>query len=154
MTVFSFTSTLVGTGLYPSRSKEGMQSAYPSRRRGLPYSSQPILPRRVLTLLVAARNVIRRDVARGFTNREGAFWSIMVPNGKSPLTPLAQDALDALGKRLPDEGEFTYEHAYAILKEEEGLERPAAEDIIERLYMKGHLYEVEGKLRFTDYGSE
>ncbi|GAA5049392.1 hypothetical protein ACFFQF_21120 [Haladaptatus pallidirubidus] len=75
----------------------------------------------------------------------------MVPNGKSPLTPLAQDALDALARRLPDERELTYEHAYTILKEEENLERPAAKDIIERLYMKGHLYEVEGKLRLTDY---
>jgi hypothetical protein len=78
----------------------------------------------------------------------------MVPNGKSPLTPLAQDALDALARRLPEERELTYEHAYTILNEEEGLGRPAAEDIIERLYNKGHLYEVEGKLRLTDYGSE
>jgi hypothetical protein len=77
----------------------------------------------------------------------------MVPNEKSPLTPLAQEALDALSKELPDVGELTYEQAYATLKEEEDLERPAAEDIIERLYMKGHLYEVEGKLRLTDYGS-
>jgi hypothetical protein len=75
----------------------------------------------------------------------------MVPNEKSPLSPLAQEALEALARRLPDEGELTYEHAYAILKEEEDLERPAAEDIVERLYMKGHLYEVEEKLRLTDY---
>ena len=78
----------------------------------------------------------------------------MGPNETSPLTPLAQEALEALARRLPDERELTYEHAYAILKEEEDLERPAAEDIIERLYMKGHLYEVEGKIRLTDYGSE
>ncbi|WP_227380948.1 hypothetical protein [Haladaptatus halobius] len=78
----------------------------------------------------------------------------MVSDGESPLTPLAQEALDALAKRLPDEGELTYEQAYAILKEDEDLERPAAEDIVERLYMKGHLYEVEGKLRLTDYGAE
>jgi hypothetical protein len=78
----------------------------------------------------------------------------MVPNGKSPLTPLAQDALDALAKRLPEERELTYEQAYSILDDEEDLGRPAAEDIIERLYMNGHLYEVEGKLRLTDYGSE
>ncbi|WP_227377892.1 hypothetical protein [Haladaptatus halobius] len=75
----------------------------------------------------------------------------MVPNETSPLTPLAQEVLDALARRLPDEGELTYEHAHAILKEEEDLERPAAKDIIERLYMKGHLYEVERKLRLTDY---
>ncbi|GAA0250970.1 hypothetical protein ACFFQF_22155 [Haladaptatus pallidirubidus] len=75
----------------------------------------------------------------------------MVPNGKSPLSPLAQESLDALARALPDEGELTYEQAYAILEEQEGLEQPAAEDIIERLYMKGHLYEVEGKLRLTDY---
>ncbi|WP_231188923.1 hypothetical protein [Haladaptatus sp. DYF46] len=78
----------------------------------------------------------------------------MVPNGKSPLTPLAQDALDALARRLPDENELTYEHAYTILNEEEDLDQPAAEDIIERLYMRGHLYEVEGELRLTDYESE
>jgi hypothetical protein len=82
-------------------------------------------------------------------------WRVrMVPNGKSPLTPLAQDALDALARRLPDENELTYVHAYTILNEEEDLDQPAAEDIIERLYMRGHLYEVEGKLRLTDYGSE
>ncbi|WP_227380612.1 hypothetical protein [Haladaptatus halobius] len=73
----------------------------------------------------------------------------MVYNGESPLTPLAQEALDALTAAVPSEGEFTYEEAYAVLAEEEDLERPAAEDIIERLYMEGHLYEVEGKLRFT-----
>ena len=78
----------------------------------------------------------------------------MSSNGTSPLTPLAQDALDALARRLPDERELTYEHAYTILNEEEDLRRPAAEDIIERLYNKGHVYEVDGKLRLTDYGSE
>jgi len=78
----------------------------------------------------------------------------MGPNETSSLTPLAQEALDALARRLPDEAELTYEDAYAILKEEENLERPAAEDITERLYNKGHVYEVEGKIRLTDYGSE
>ncbi|GAA0260915.1 hypothetical protein ACFFQF_27320 [Haladaptatus pallidirubidus] len=47
-----------------------------------------------------------------------------------------------------------YEQAYTILYEEEDLNQPAAEDIIERLYMRGYLYEVEGKLRLTDCGSE
>jgi hypothetical protein len=75
----------------------------------------------------------------------------MVPNGNSPLSPLAQDALDALARNLPEEHELTYKHAYSILAEEEDLDQPAAEDIIERLYMNGHLYEVEGKLRLTDY---
>ena len=42
-------------------------------------------------------------------------------------------------------------HAYTILNEEEDLGRPSAEDIIERLHDKGHLYEVEGKLRLTDF---
>ena len=78
----------------------------------------------------------------------------MGPNGKSPLSPLAQEALDALASAIPPGGELTYEQAYAVLAEKEDLERPAAEDIIERLYNKGHLYEVEGKLRLTDYGSE
>ncbi|WP_266083203.1 hypothetical protein [Haladaptatus caseinilyticus] len=77
----------------------------------------------------------------------------MVGQGGSPLSPLAQDALDALAAALPEEGEFTYEQAYTVLAENEELGRPAAEDIIERLYNKGHLYEVEGKLRLTDYGS-
>ncbi|WP_227357256.1 hypothetical protein [Haladaptatus salinisoli] len=78
----------------------------------------------------------------------------MVSNETSPLTPLAQEALDALAKGLPAEGELTYDEAYAVLNEREDLGRPAAEDIVERLYMKGHLYEVEGKLRLTDYRPE
>ncbi|WP_435158901.1 hypothetical protein [Haladaptatus sp. DFWS20] len=77
----------------------------------------------------------------------------MVGQGGSSLSPLAQDALDALVTALPNERELTYEQAYAILDEKEDLGRPGAEDIIERLYNKGHLYEVEGKLRLTDYGS-
>ncbi len=75
----------------------------------------------------------------------------MGPNGNSPLTPLAQEALEALASTIPPGDELTYEQAYAVLAEKEDLERPAAEDIVERLYMKGHLYEVEGKLRLTDY---
>ncbi|WP_227355786.1 hypothetical protein [Haladaptatus salinisoli] len=78
----------------------------------------------------------------------------MGPNETSPLTPLAQEALDALASTIPPGGELTYEQAYAVLAEKEDLERPAAEDIIERLYNKGHIYEVEGNLRLTDYGSE
>jgi hypothetical protein len=77
----------------------------------------------------------------------------MISNRRPPLTPLAQEALDALVNALPSEGEFTYEHAYTILKDHEDLEQPAAEDIIEQLYMRGHLYEVEGKHRLTDYES-
>lgn len=75
----------------------------------------------------------------------------MGSNGRSPLTPLAQDALEALASAVPSEGEFSYEQAYAILAAEEDLERTAGEDIIERLYMKGYLYEVKGNLRLTDY---
>ena len=78
----------------------------------------------------------------------------MISNRQSPLIPLAQDALDALANELPSEGELTYEHAYTILKDREELAQPAAEDIIERLYMRGHIYEVEGKLRLTDYRPE
>ncbi|ODR79744.1 hypothetical protein BG842_09155 [Haladaptatus sp. W1] len=74
----------------------------------------------------------------------------MGPNEMSPLTPLAQEALDALASAIPSGDELTYEQAYAVLAEKEDLERPAAEDIIERLYNKGHVYEVEGKLRLTD----
>ncbi|WP_435156244.1 hypothetical protein [Haladaptatus sp. DFWS20] len=78
----------------------------------------------------------------------------MVSNGTSPLTPLAQESLDVLATALQSEGELTYEQAYGFLKEEADLERPAAKDIVERLYNKGHLYEVERKLRLTDYASE
>ncbi|WP_423747311.1 hypothetical protein V5735_24170 (plasmid) [Haladaptatus sp. SPP-AMP-3] len=78
----------------------------------------------------------------------------MGPNETSPLTPLAQEALEALASIISPGGELTYEQAYAVLAEKEEFERPAAEDIIERLYNKGHVYEVEGKLRLTDYGSE
>ncbi|GAA5051521.1 hypothetical protein ACFFQF_27340 [Haladaptatus pallidirubidus] len=78
----------------------------------------------------------------------------MISNRRSSLTPLAQKLLDALASALPSEGELTYEQAYAILKDREELEQPAAEDIIERLYMRGHIYEVEGKLRLTDYRPE
>ncbi len=74
----------------------------------------------------------------------------MVSNGESPLAPLAQEALDALATATSGDGKFTYEQAYAILDEKADLEHAAAEDIIERLYMKGHLYEVEGQLRLTD----
>ncbi|MFC6764642.1 hypothetical protein [Natrinema soli] len=78
----------------------------------------------------------------------------MSSNGTSPLTPLAQEALEALATAIPPGGELTYEQAYAVLAEEEDLGEPAAKDIIEKLYNKGRLYEVEGKLRLTDYGSE
>ena len=74
----------------------------------------------------------------------------MRSNRQSPLTPLSQDALDALASAFPSKGELTYEQAYATLKDCEELEQPAAEDIIERLYMRGHIYEVDGKLRLTD----
>jgi hypothetical protein len=78
----------------------------------------------------------------------------MISNRRSPLTPLAQESLETLASELPSEGELSYEHAYAILKDHEELARPAAEDIIERLYMRGHIYEVEGKIRLTDYRPE
>ncbi|WP_435157332.1 hypothetical protein [Haladaptatus sp. DFWS20] len=78
----------------------------------------------------------------------------MISNRQSPLTPLAQESLDALASALPSKGELTYEQAYTILKDREELEQPAAEDIIERLYMQGHIYEVEGKIRLTDYRPE
>ena len=41
----------------------------------------------------------------------------MAKNGESPLTPLAQEALDALAAAIPCEGAFTCEQAYAILDE-------------------------------------
>lgn len=75
-----------------------------------------------------------------------AYW-----NGKSSLTPLTQEAIEALARKLSAERELFYEQAYAILEEKEDLNRSAAEDIVDRLYNKGHLYETEGKLRLTDY---
>ncbi|WP_266080015.1 hypothetical protein [Haladaptatus caseinilyticus] len=75
----------------------------------------------------------------------------MNSDGKSPLTPLAQEAIDAFAMAVPSGEEFSYDQAYTILAEEEDLERPAAEDIVEQLYMKGYLYEVEGKFRITDH---
>lgn len=35
--------------------------------------------------------------------------------------------------------------------QEQDPNRPAAEDILGQLYMPGHLYEADGKLRLTDY---
>ena len=100
------------------------------------------------------RTVSRTSLSKDLLGQLPNSVATMPSNGTSPLTPLAQDALNALEKGLPSERELTYEQAYAILKEEENLERPAAEDIIERLYMNGHLYEVDGKLRLTDFEAE
>ncbi|RBI59497.1 hypothetical protein DMJ13_23130 [halophilic archaeon] len=70
--------------------------------------------------------------------------------GTSRLLPLAQDALDALSTAVPPNESFSYGHAYTILAEEEDLSQPAADDIIERLLLRGHLYEVDGELRLTE----
>ncbi|MFH5802388.1 hypothetical protein [Haladaptatus sp. CMAA 1911] len=75
----------------------------------------------------------------------------MISNRRAPLTPLAQDALDALASAVSNDSELTYQYAYEVLTQEEDLNRAAAEDIIEQLYLRGHLYEVEGTLRLTDY---
>ncbi|WP_423747356.1 hypothetical protein V5735_24425 (plasmid) [Haladaptatus sp. SPP-AMP-3] len=77
----------------------------------------------------------------------------MGPDETSPLISLVQDALEAPGSD-PTGDESASEQAYAVLAAKEALERPATEDIIERLYSKGHLYSVEGKLRLTDYEEE
>lgn len=66
------------------------------------------------------------------------------------LPPLTQDALDALTAAVPANESVSYEQAYRILAEAEDLGQPGAEDIIERLHMHGHLYEVDGQLRLTD----
>lgn len=39
----------------------------------------------------------------------------------------------------------TFQQAYTILGEEIDLNKTAAEDLIERLHMRGHLYEVDGE---------
>jgi hypothetical protein len=77
--------------------------------------------------------------------------SSMISNRRLSLTPLAQDALDALVNTVPPGVELTHMHAYETLAQEEDLNQPAAEDIIEQLYLRGYVYEVEGKLRLTDY---
>lgn len=74
----------------------------------------------------------------------------MTLNGGSSLPPLAQDALNALTSTAPHDDSFTYDHAYTILAEEEDLSQAAAADILERLLLRGHLYEVEGELRLTE----
>ncbi|WP_433630071.1 hypothetical protein [Halomicrococcus sp. NG-SE-24] len=74
----------------------------------------------------------------------------MASNGEPTLPPLAQDALDALATTAPHDDSFSYERAYATLAEEEDLSQPAADDIIERLLLRGHLYEVDGELRLTE----
>ncbi|RBI59363.1 hypothetical protein DMJ13_22255 [halophilic archaeon] len=67
------------------------------------------------------------------------------------LSPLTQDALDALTAAIPENEGFSYECAYTILAEEEDLSQSAAEDTIERLLLRGHLYEVDGQLRVTEW---
>ncbi|WP_440008369.1 hypothetical protein [Halomicrococcus sp. SG-WS-1] len=74
----------------------------------------------------------------------------MASNGEPTLPPLARDALDALTTTAPHDDSFSYERACTILAEEEGLSQPAADDIIERLLLRGHLYEVDGELRLTE----
>ena len=66
------------------------------------------------------------------------------------LPPLAQDALDALSAAVPTNESFSYDRAYTILANEENLSQPAADDILERLLLRGHLYEVDGQLRLTE----
>ncbi|WP_433632873.1 hypothetical protein [Halomicrococcus sp. NG-SE-24] len=67
------------------------------------------------------------------------------------LPPLAQDSLDALTAAIPANEGFSYDRAYTILAEEEDLSQPAADDTIERLLLRGHLYEVDGQLRITEW---
>ncbi|WP_440010192.1 hypothetical protein [Halomicrococcus sp. SG-WS-1] len=74
----------------------------------------------------------------------------MASDGDSSLTPLAQDAVDALATAVPANESFGYDRAYSILAEAEGLDQPAADDILERLLSRGYLYEVDGYLRLTD----
>ena len=74
----------------------------------------------------------------------------MVSDGEPSLSPLAQDALDALVAVAPPDDSFSYDRAYTILADEEDLSQPAADDILERLLMRGYLYEIEGELRLTE----
>ncbi|RBI59761.1 hypothetical protein DMJ13_21825 [halophilic archaeon] len=71
--------------------------------------------------------------------------------GSPRLPPLAQDSLDALSAAIPEHEGFSYDRAYTILAEEEDLSQPAADDTLERLLLRGHLYEVDGELRLTEW---
>ena len=71
--------------------------------------------------------------------------------GSPRLPSLAEDALDALAAAVPENEGFSYDRAYTILAEEEDLSQPAADDTIERLLLRGHLYEVDGELRLTEW---
>lgn len=73
----------------------------------------------------------------------------MSSKGGSRLTSLAQDALNTLAIAVPNDGELTYGDVYEVLAQEDDLQQPAAADIIERLHMHGHLYEVEDGFRLT-----
>jgi hypothetical protein len=74
----------------------------------------------------------------------------MVSTGGSSLPPLTQEALDALTNSVSTDNSFTEQQAYTILTEELDLDKPAVDDIIERLHMRGHLYKVDGDFRLTD----
>ncbi|RBI60142.1 hypothetical protein DMJ13_20560 [halophilic archaeon] len=74
----------------------------------------------------------------------------MVSNSAPLLPPLAQDGFDALISAAPHDDSFSYDRAYTILVEEEDLSQPAAGDILERLLLRGYLYEVDGELRLTE----
>jgi hypothetical protein len=66
------------------------------------------------------------------------------------LPPFARDALDALTAAVPANESFSYDRAYSILADKEDLSRPEADDIVERLLLRGYLYEVDGELRLTE----
>lgn len=74
----------------------------------------------------------------------------MSSKGTLRLTSLAQDTLDTLASAVPNDGELTYGDAYEVQAQEDDLQQPAAADIIERLHMHGHLYEVEDGFHLTD----
>ncbi len=59
-------------------------------------------------------------------------------------TSLVRDTFDALVIVAPHECELSYDEVYTNLAEEKDLERPAAKDIVERLSIRGPLYEVGG----------
>lgn len=90
------------------------------------------------------------EVPWGLTQLLSELRIAMNSSGGASLPPLTQEALDALASAIPNDETFTEQQAYAILAEDLDLNQPAAEDIIERLHMRGHLYEVDDGFRLTD----
>ena len=73
----------------------------------------------------------------------------MMQNSRRPISPAEQDVLDhleAYAEELPEDESFARETAIAYLAEQ-SFGRTEASELIERLLLKGYLYEVGEELR-------